>query len=340
MNNNGFSEEELRLSYQCIQPKYKHLADNLERELSLIFSGKSLSIIIEKRVKECNSFIRKVVWKQYTEPFRQTEDLCGLRVICNNLTDCNLVRDIIINEFIIIKEEPKEDNLHADQFRYRSKHFIIKLKESWLQTPSFRGLDELKAEIQVRTFLMHAWANISRQLVYEHEEYVPKELKRPVFRLSAILEDADEKLDDLWRKKIKYMEKVKESKDEVSDDRKMISDIDQLLVYLGFYFPYKEPGPPEAFQSVLNYIKENEVTRYEFLKSFNSVKDKVEDILNELRQLIILTGRDFYQYEVCLIVLDLTVMRFFKSRKSKLNKNYAEAINEIRETYIKQQGDL
>ena len=48
-----------------------------------------------------------------------------------------------------------------------------------------------KAELQVRTVVQHAWATIDRSLRYNNEDDIPKEIKRRLFRVSALLEVAD-----------------------------------------------------------------------------------------------------------------------------------------------------
>jgi hypothetical protein len=50
----------------------------------------------------------------------------------------------------------------------------------------------LKAEIQIRTVLQHAWAAISHKLQYKREDDVPAPLRRKLFRLSALFELADD----------------------------------------------------------------------------------------------------------------------------------------------------
>jgi putative GTP pyrophosphokinase len=53
-------------------------------------------------------------------------------------------------------------------------------------------LVNLKAEIQVRTVLQHAWAAVSHKLQYKVNSEVPIELQRKLFRISALLELADD----------------------------------------------------------------------------------------------------------------------------------------------------
>ena len=63
--------------------------------------------------------------------------------------------------------------------------------------PEWNDVSELWAEIQVRTIFQHSWATISHELDYKTEIDVPKELRRRLFRLSALFELADKELDEI-----------------------------------------------------------------------------------------------------------------------------------------------
>jgi putative GTP pyrophosphokinase len=54
------------------------------------------------------------------------------------------------------------------------------------------GLATLRAELQVRTVLQHAWAAVSHKLQYKREDDIPVQLRRKLFRLSALFELADD----------------------------------------------------------------------------------------------------------------------------------------------------
>lgn len=59
----------------------------------------------------------------------------------------------------------------------------------WIPFRTFR------AEIQIRTLLQHAWDVISRRYDYKTEADIPKEVRRRLFRLSALFELGDEQLE-------------------------------------------------------------------------------------------------------------------------------------------------
>ena len=61
----------------------------------------------------------------------------------------------------------------------------------------FRDYADFKVEIQIRTILMHAWAEIEHRLAYKKQAHIPSHLRRKFSRISAKLEEADEQFEEL-----------------------------------------------------------------------------------------------------------------------------------------------
>lgn len=73
----------------------------------------------------------------------------------------------------------------ADRFGYRSLHYVCRLGGDVLPA-------EARCEIQVRTLLEHAWAEIEHDLGYKTRESVPLAARRRLNRLAGLLELADQ----------------------------------------------------------------------------------------------------------------------------------------------------
>ncbi|MDW4561336.1 hypothetical protein [Aeromonas rivipollensis] len=184
--------------FREVKPKYERLASNVKQALVQFLDEKKISSFdVEDRVKDEQSFIDKVERKSYNNPLEQVEDIAGVRVICYYNEDLSSIDEIIHEQFIVLSYSNKSNELSDNQFGYASNHYVIRLKEEWLQAPNYRGLENLKVEIQVRTILMHSWAAISHKLLYKKNDDVPKEFKRKLNRLSALIELADEQFDDI-----------------------------------------------------------------------------------------------------------------------------------------------
>jgi putative GTP pyrophosphokinase len=61
--------------------------------------------------------------------------------------------------------------------------------------PEWSAYQGMRAELQVRTVLQHAWAAIDHKLAYKRESDVPKGLLRQLSRVSALLEVGDEQFE-------------------------------------------------------------------------------------------------------------------------------------------------
>lgn len=68
---------------------------------------------------------------------------------------------------------------------------MLSLDEKREILKEFKAFAGLKAEAQVRTLLQHTWAAIDWKFRYKEEREAPKPLRRRLFRISALLEAAD-----------------------------------------------------------------------------------------------------------------------------------------------------
>ena len=211
--------------YRDLKPKLKRLKDNIKNALHQTINEEHIPVFsIEARLKDEESIEDKIGRKQYSSPINQIEDLCGLRVICYYQEDIEKICSIVEREFHILKKEDKKTSLNEDQFGYTSCHYIVKLEEEWLKHPSARGLKGLKAEIQIRTMLMHAWSAISHKLLYKKDDDVPSQFKRQLNRLSALIELADEQFDSIKNVKTKLTTDLATSKKPNNISSELTSD--------------------------------------------------------------------------------------------------------------------
>jgi putative GTP pyrophosphokinase len=220
--------------FRDLKPKYTRVVDNVEQALvQFLGDNKISSFDVEKRVKDEKSFLEKVLRKSYDLPFEQVEDIAGVRVICYYNEDLEQIDKIIKDQFVVLSYSNKSKELGEDQFGYTSNHYVVQLNQDWLQAPNYRGLDGLKVEIQVRTILMHAWAAISHKLLYKREEDSPKEFKRKLNRLSALIELADEQFDVIKNMKVEYQNTF------VVNESTPIN-ADSFIALMSKYFPERE----------------------------------------------------------------------------------------------------
>ncbi len=149
--------------------------------------------LIESRTKSKESVIEKLERKNIDDPQNDLTDLTGIRIILFYEEDIKKVKDIIESNFKIDIEnsENKIDNFKNSEFGYTSTHCIISVDHENIKNIVLEPYLKLKAEIQIRTILQHAWANVSHELFYKNSD-APKDIQRKLFRLAGLFELADE----------------------------------------------------------------------------------------------------------------------------------------------------
>ena len=134
----------------------------------------------KSRVKSFNSYYKKVL-RLKPEQLEENKsliyltDMMGIRMICAFLEDINLGLEQIKQIFEIKEVEVKGAEKKFSEFGYESIHVLIKIPESCI--PKLEGkykdllpiTDEIVCEIQIRTILQDAWAEVEHELIYKTE---------------------------------------------------------------------------------------------------------------------------------------------------------------------------
>lgn len=120
-------------------------------------------------------------------------DLLGLRIITLFTDDVDRVAELIIEQFAIDWQNSvdKRALLDPDRFGYLSLHYVAQLDLSHAGAPMCQRYGHIKFEIQIRSILQHAWAEIEHDLGYKTEAAVPYDARRQFSLLAGLLEMAD-----------------------------------------------------------------------------------------------------------------------------------------------------
>ncbi len=292
--------------FHSLKDDYNKLGQNLVEALKIFLTEKDIPFLdIYYRVKKFDSFYQKLEKKNYENPFDETEDICGIRIICYYTSDIERINAIINEELKVIEEQDKSDLLGLKEFAYRSKHYIIKIKNEWLVTPNYKKLENLKAEIQIRTVLMHAWAEVEHKLNYKSDAQVPDKFQRKLFRLSAKFEEADEQFEEL-RMGIKDYKVKLDEKITLTDSFDTTQDfnIDSFKAFIKFHFPNDKL---DDFRIIHNF-DEYFTKKYTFSTMDNAIKILMpyfHEIKNDLNEVGYITNLDDEPSEFLAIALDI-----------------------------------
>jgi len=183
-----------------LEPALERLAAIVSAVIEGILEDEGIDIVqIQDRVKSLESFFEKIARKNYAEPTEEITDLVGIRVIV--MTEQHVVDvDTMLRQVFEIDEQNCVDNTSSDDpraFGYRSLHLVCSLGNERDKFREYKGLGSQKFEIQIRTTLQHAWAEIEHKLNYKSERALPAQLQRRLFLAAANLEDVDRELAEI-----------------------------------------------------------------------------------------------------------------------------------------------
>ncbi|MFD2890845.1 GTP pyrophosphokinase family protein [Flavobacterium chuncheonense] len=320
---------ELKTKFNSNRNLYETLGKNVVESISLLLEKKEIKFLsINYRIKELDSFLEKIERKSYNNPLEEIEDFCGIRIICYYQKDINEIQEIIKNEFEVHEFQNKQNNLDYNEFGYRSNHLIASIQKSWENSPQFRGLLNLKFELQIRTILMHAWAEIEHSLAYKNQNQTPTQFKRKLYRISAKLEEADEQFEELKLESLKYQREIKKVTD--VDFENIELNIDTLQAFMDNNFPNRLKGK-EATGQFLDLMIEYEITLAELAESWKKVKPNFKKIESDFLSNDFLLFKKWAQTGIARFILDLTNEKFMKRLKS--DGKYYQRIDEFSKKY-------
>ncbi len=174
---------------------YNSFMNEVRKLIYELLKDESITInSIESRVKTINSLEKKVAKnKNRFSSIEDIPDICGIRSITFFEEDLDRVAEIINDEFNIDEENSvdKRFMLDADKFGYMSSHYVIILPPNHSLCSRNKNFYGLKIEVQIRSILQHAWAEIEHDLGYKSTTVIPRSIRRKFSRLAGLLEMAD-----------------------------------------------------------------------------------------------------------------------------------------------------
>jgi putative GTP pyrophosphokinase len=166
---------------------------------------------ITSRVKGEESLARKLARPDKTyKTLWNVTDLVGIRVVTYFEDSIEEIASLVERSFGIDYQNStnKMNAAEHDRFGYRSLHYICYLKDD----PEFRF------EIQIRTILQHAWAEIEHDLGYKAGDLASQRIRRRFSRIAGLLEIADQEFVSIKRELDEYVTSVRENASAVELD--------------------------------------------------------------------------------------------------------------------------
>ena len=186
----SLSKENIKQAFESGSEARHLVAKELEEILEQTFSSAASTPTIKVRTKRFPSYYKKYlasIKSGISEP--RITDLIGARIVCPFVEDLLLAESLIKKHFEVV-EVDRKGNSTFKEFGYESTHLLIKLPEEI--TKKYKAADCKVAEIQIRTILQDAWAEVEHELFYK-AEFNPFDIpmKRKLAAVNASLSLAD-----------------------------------------------------------------------------------------------------------------------------------------------------
>lgn len=189
--------EEYRSNLPLFQ---KTSAEAVERIREKLAQADIVVAALESRVKTEKSLAGKLELKgsKYAS-LKDITDIVGVRVITFYIDDVDKVASAVERLWEIDWENSVDKRrLHQiDSFGYMSLHYICRTPDS-----------PYRFEIQIRTLLQHAWANMNHDTGYKSGVEIPRDYLRNMNRLAGMLELADEQFSRIRTELTDYRRRV------------------------------------------------------------------------------------------------------------------------------------
>jgi putative GTP pyrophosphokinase len=199
--------------FESLRPTYEEFSRSVSLLLGKLLRKPLQIHSINCRVKDLGSLSGKLRRpdKKYDQ-LDQITDLAGVRITTYFAEDVELVARVIESEFQIDTQNSvdKREVLDPDRFGYQSLHYVCSLNGDRVNLGEYKDFTGIKVEIQVRSILQHAWAEIEHDLGYKAGSVVPKPIKRRFARVAGLLELADDEFARIRRELSEYAESVSE----------------------------------------------------------------------------------------------------------------------------------
>ncbi len=191
-------------AYLEVRPVYVTYAAVLRRVLKKCCQAAFPEALVQSRAKTVSSFAEKCVrqYAKYKDAVDQFTDLCGGRVVVQTNEQARAVCEFIEANFKIVEKDDKKLLLSEDQFGYRDTHYIIELHADrseilGISDAERNEIGSRQAELQIRTWLQHAWADTLHDRIYKNELELSFDIRRTNALLAAIMEEGDRTFDTM-----------------------------------------------------------------------------------------------------------------------------------------------
>jgi putative GTP pyrophosphokinase len=196
--------------YESFAKKIEHLVEGILQKTGIQAHS------VASRVKDSESLRGKL--RKPGNRYRtlgDITDIVGVRIITYFADDVDKLAKYIEQEFDVDRKNSTDRRTALDPYRfgYLSLHHVVSFRPDRARLLEYRQYAGLRAEIQTRSILQHAWAEIEHDLGYKTREAVPRDIRRRFSRIAGLLEIADQEFQSIRGELNEYERSVPEKID-------------------------------------------------------------------------------------------------------------------------------
>lgn len=191
------------------------------------------------RIKSIESFALKIETARFIKP-TLLEDFFACTIVVENTSLIKKAQSILRKHFQIIETRPSDINLtkkESSSFIFDDLRLYVKLKPTNAREKG--PINDIKFEIQIKTFLQHAWSIATHDLIYK-SDLISWTKQRVSYQVKAMLENAEisiEKASSVKKlpglpfdnPKIKFQNEIKEFILKNFEEDKLPKDLVRLI---------------------------------------------------------------------------------------------------------------
>ena len=201
------NEQELLTLFEAEKPIYSAWGEFIKEEvLSRLESKHNLDNFLKvppkPRIKTSKSLISKAFYrgKNYSNPYEDITDKVGIRFVVLLQKDLKEILNIIekCRSWNFSKDRDYEDERTKKPlvFEYQSVHYVVSPKKR-IVYDDITIPKNTTCEIQIRTILQHAYAELTHDTIYKTNNRISPEVLRMVAWSMALIETTNDRFSDV-----------------------------------------------------------------------------------------------------------------------------------------------
>ncbi len=266
--------------YRERKPWFERLAGEVQFTLTEAIKHAEIKVhSITTRVKTAESIGDKAERKDLDDPLSQVEDIVGVRVVALFLSDLPRLHQLICDSFAIHAADDKIADSDPASFGYMSVHYLATLDTNH-SGPRYDDIKGIRFEIQTRTIVMDAWANVSHYLDYKGASSIPEDLRKDFFALSGLFYVADQHFEMFAdRARLSQERAERELRDE--GDAAVNVNLDTMQAFLVDRYPNRRRNPRASISELVEEVVQ---AGYEDLAKLSEALERAADQFAEYEQ--------------------------------------------------------